>query len=238
MKTIAIANLKGGVGKTTTTVNLAYSLEYLGKKVLVIDLDPQCNCTRFFARVSNQGNTIDGLLRNPEKINRMIYRTKYNGIDIIRGASDAECEDPHLLKRALEHRNKDYDFCVIDTRPVFDTLTRNAFHAADILLTPIKFDNYCRDNLALVEHFYDEYVLEENDGLEWLVFANMVANAKAQRKTMADILDKHNYPILDTCISRSAVVDNALWLYKPVLKHRKNSTVALDYLELAKELIG
>ena len=224
MKTIAIANLKGGVGKTTTTVNLAYSLEYLGKKVLVIDLDPQCNCTR--------------LLRNPEKINRMIYRTKYSAIDVIRGASDASCQDSHILKIALAHLNKEYDFCVIDTRPVFDTLTRNAFHAADILLTPIKFDNYCRDNLALVEHFYDEYVLEENDGLEWLVFANMVANAKAQRKTMADILDKHNYPILDTCISRSAVVDNALGLYKPVLKHRKNSTVALDYLELAKELIG
>ena len=238
MKTIAIANLKGGVGKTTTTVNLAYSLEYLGKKVLVIDLDPQCNCTRFFAKVSNHGHTIDGLLRNPEKINRMIYRTKYSAIDVIRGASDASCQNSHILKIALAHLNKEYDFCVIDTRPVFDTLTRNAFHAADILLTPIKFDNYCRDNLALVEHFYDEYVLEENDGLEWMVFANMVANAKAQRKTMADILDKHNYPILDTCISRSAVVDNALGLYKPVLKHRKNSMVAVDYLELAKELIG
>ena len=73
--------------------------------------------------------------------------------------------------------------------------------------------------------------------MEWKIFANMVANGKAQRETMADLIGKHDYPILDTCVSRSAVVDNALNLYKPVLKHRRLSSVAQDYLELAKELM-
>lgn len=108
------------------------------------------------------------------------------------------------------------------------------FHVADIMLTPIKFDNYCRDNLALVEQFVNEYADEK---MEWKICANMVANGKAQRETMADLIGKHDYPILDTCVSRSAVVDNALNLYKPVLKHRRLSSVAQDYLELAKELM-
>lgn len=102
------------------------------------------------------------------------------------------------------------------------------------MLTPIKFDNYCRDNLALVEHFVNQYADEQ---MEWKIFANMVANGKAQRETMIDLIGKHDYPIMDTCISRSAVVDNALNLYKPVLKHRRFSSVAQDYLELAKELM-
>lgn len=138
------------------------------------------------------------------------------------------------VKDAFVNLKKEYDYCIIDTRPVFDSLTKNAFHVADIMLTPIKFDNYCRDNLALVEQFVNEYADEK---MEWKICANMVANGKAQRETMADLIGKHDYPILDTCVSRSAVVDNALNLYKPVLKHRRLSSVAQDYLELAKELM-
>lgn len=83
MKTIAIANLKGGVGKTTTSINLAYSLMSLGKKVLLIDLDPQCNSTKFFAKVNYTGQTVQDVLMNPEAINHSIYRTKYKEIDIM-----------------------------------------------------------------------------------------------------------------------------------------------------------
>lgn len=234
MKTIAIANLKGGVGKTTTSINLTYSLMTLGKSVLLIDLDPQCNSTRFFAKVNCTGQTVQDVLENPKAINHCIYRTKYRNIDIIRGSSQEKCLESNRLKTAFQDLKKEYDYCVIDTRPVFDILTQNALHAANIMLTPIKFDNYCRDNLALVEHFVNEYADEQ---MEWKIFANMVVNGKAQRETMVDLIGKHDYPIMDTCISRSAVVDNALNLYKPVLKHRKNSNVAQDYLELAKELL-
>lgn len=234
MRTIAIANLKGGVGKTTTSINLAYSLMSLEKKVLLIDLDPQCNSTRFFAKVNCTGQTVQDVLENPKQINHCIYRTKYKRIDIIRGSANENCSGEYQLQDAFKNLEKEYDYCIIDTRPVFDSLTKNAFHVADIMLTPIKFDNYCRDNLALVEHFVNEFA---NEQMEWKIFANMVANGKAQRETMADLIGKHDYPIMDTCVSRSAVVDNALNLYKPVLKHRRFSCVAQDYLELAKELV-
>ena len=234
MKTIAIANLKGGVGKTTTSINLSYSLMSLGEKVLLIDLDPQCNSTRFFAKVNCTGKTVQDVLADPTAINHCIYRTKYEKIDIIRGSAQENCPGEYQLKDAFVNLKKEYDYCIIDTRPVFDSLTKNTFHVADIMLTPIKFDNYCRDNLALVEQFVNEYADEK---MEWKICANMVANGKAQRETMADLIGKHDYPILDTCVSRSAVVDNALNLYKPVLKHRRLSSVAQDYLELAKELM-
>lgn len=180
------------------------------------------------------GQTVRDVLMNPEVINHSIYCTKYKEIDIMRGSAEENCQGEYQLQTAFGKLKKEYDYCLIDTRPVFDSLTRNAFHVADIMLTPIKFDNYCRDNLALVERFVNEYA---DENMEWKIFANMVANGKSQRETMADLIGKHDYPIMETCVSRSAVVDNALNLYKPVLKHRKNSSVAQDYLELAKELI-
>ena len=86
MKVYVIGNLKGGVGKTTTTVNLAYTYAEMGGRTLVIDLDPQCNCTRFFAKVNEYNKTIKDVLEAPEHINSAIYRTKYEDIDIIKGS--------------------------------------------------------------------------------------------------------------------------------------------------------
>lgn len=237
MKVYVIGNLKGGVGKTTTTVNLAYTFAEMGGRVLVIDLDPQCNCTRFFAKVNDYYKTIKDVFDRPENINSAIYRTKYQGIDVIRGSvKTMEQTSPWKLKKALTYVKKEYDMCLIDTRPVFDSLTRAAMLAADVLLTPVKFDNFCRDNLAMVEDMYHE-VLEESPKLQWEVFANMVANTKAQKASSNDLIAKHDYPFMQSCISRTAVVDNALSLYKPVAKHRINSKAAEDFVDLASELL-
>lgn len=237
MKVYVIGNLKGGVGKTTATVNLAYTYAEMGGRTLVIDLDPQCNCTRFFAKVNEYNKTIKDVLEAPEHINSAIYRTKYEDIDIIKGSvKTLEQKSPWSLKEALGYIKKEYDVCLIDTRPVFDVLTKNALYAADVLLTPVKFDNFCRDNLTMVEDAYHE-LKEKNPELKWKVFANMVANVKAQKVSSADLLGKHDYPFMQSCISRTAIVDNALSLYKPVAKHRGGSNVAQDFVDLVDELL-
>lgn len=237
MKVIAIANLKGGVGKTTSCVNLAYSLTQMGKKILIVDLDPQCNTTRFFAAVNPSGFTVMDALNQPDQIHKAVVRTKYERIHVLRGNEYADLKKPtHAMTKALRQVADQYDVCLIDTRPVFDALTKSGLYAADVILTPIKFDNFCRDNLNLVEHVLDHD--EQMPAHEWKIFANMVSRGKAQRQIMCDLLQKHNYPIMESCISRSSVVDNALAMYKPVACHRSKSTIAIDYMELATELIG
>lgn len=115
-----------------------------------------------------------------------VYRTKYQDIDIVKGSVKiTEQKTPWRLKEALGYLKKDYDVCLIDTRPVFDMLTMNALYAADVFLTPVKFDNFCRDNLTMVEDAYHE-ILENNPDLEWKIFANMVSNTKAQKLSSRD----------------------------------------------------
>lgn len=115
-------------------------------------------------------------------------------------------------------------------------LTMNALYAADVFLTPVKFDNFCRDNLTMVEDAYHE-ILENNPDLEWKIFANMVSNTKTQKLSSEDLITKHDYPFMQSCISRTAIVDNALSLYKPVAKHRVMSNVAQDFVDLVEELL-
>lgn len=237
MKTYAVGNLKGGVGKTTSTVNLAYSMSVLGKRVLVVDLDPQSNLTPFYGKANKTGNTIRDVLQNPKSIRKAIYRSKYPGIDIIKGdpeLREADAEAAGRLKNALLLIADRYDICIIDTRPAFEQLTLNALQAADVLLTPVCLDKFCRDNLLLVEDVYHE--LGET-APEWKIFANKVENKRSQLNTYIDMVQYHSWPVLETCISKGAVVDNALDRYKPVMKHRSKSQVARDYLDLARELL-
>ena len=106
MKVYVVANLKGDVGKTTTT-NVAYTFSEMGGRVLVIDPDPQCNCTRFFAKVNGYSKTVRDVLENPKGINSAVYRTKYRDIDIVKGSVKiTEQKTPWRLKEALGYLKK------------------------------------------------------------------------------------------------------------------------------------
>lgn len=237
MKTIVIVNLKGGVGKTTSTVNVGYSMSLLRKKVLIIDADPQTNLTPFFAKANPNGRTVRDIFQNPERIRKVICKSKYVNIDIIKGSTelkedDAKKED--ALSIALRFIEDKYDVCLIDTRPAVECITKNALYAGDIFVTPVLLDNFCRDNLIFLE---DELNNLFHGEFNWHIFANKVANKRSQRNIYADMIGKHDLPFLDTCISRGAVIENALELYKPVMKHRRRSQVAQDYMDLAEELL-
>lgn len=245
MKVITISNLKGGVGKTTSAVNLAFSLSLMGKRILLIDADPQANLTPFFAKANQYGTTIrDALYLSGagQSIKRCIKRSRYPGISIIRGDTGlTEEEGIHmegLMKEIVCSGMEDtYDFCIIDTRPAFENITSSAIVGSDLILTPVCLDKFCRDNLGLVDEYMDS--IPEETRPDWRVFATKVdGSRKAQRNIFADLMEKHEYPFLNTCISRSAAVDNALEYYKPVQKHRSGSPVASDYMELAREVMG
>ncbi len=240
MKTYVITNLKGGVGKTTSTVNLGYSMSDLKKRVLLIDADPQSNLTPFFT-VSHgyAGRTICEIFQNPERIQNVIVQSKYKNIDIIKGSvklKERDAENEQALKTALEKVKNEYDVCIIDTRPALEHITRSALVAADVFVTPVLLDNFCRDNLLLLEDELQN-IYECETEMNWKIFANKVENRRAQKETYADMVEKHDWEFLETCVSKGAVVENALKHYKPVLRHRSRSIVAQDYIDLAKELL-
>ncbi len=241
MKTYVIGNLKGGVGKTTSAVNLMYSMAMQGKRVLGIDADPQANLTPFFARAASRGRTVRDVLQKPKAIRGAIYRSRYPHIDIVKGSTDLRETDAASLGElwfALKAVETRYDVCFIDTRPAFERITLNALYAADTLLVPVCLDKFCRDNLLVVEERLED--IQQDIGpraLSWHVFANKVENKRAQRNTYMDMVERHSWPFLETCISRGAVVSNALEQYKPVARHRSKCQVAQDYMELAKELL-
>lgn len=242
MVTITISNLKGGVGKTTSAVNIAWSLAYKGKRVLVVDADPQCNLTPFFQRDNARSHTIGDLLEKPENFRSCICRSRFKNVDIIKGCPEvleAEREEEEALLGAFKNIQKEkgdmYDYMIIDTRPSFGGLTEAAILVSDILLTPVCLDKFCRDNLTLVDIYLDS--IPENIRPVWKVFANKVLpNRKAQKAIFTDLYTKHDYPIMDACISGSEVVNTALQLYKPVQRHRSGCPVCVDYMNLVDEI--
>lgn len=239
MRLIAVGNFRGGIGKTTTTVNLAHTFAKMGQKVLVIDADPQNNATPFFTTVKGNGKSIAEAIKAPERAEEFVEASRYENIDILKGSTALMGEElPQsnlgwlmIVKETLEY---DYDLCFVDTNPNLSSLTVSVLVAADLLLTPIGLNESSRDNLSLLEEKIEPLI---ENGLVWRVFAMKVdLNRKAQRQSLDDIVNKHSYPFLDHYISSAADVDNAWRYYKPVERHRSKSIVVEEFYALAKEI--
>lgn len=237
MKTIAIWNMKGGVGKTTLTINLAYMWSQMGKRILVIDLDPQVNTTPVFTKANENGVTIADVLEDPGKAKGAVRHTRYPDIDIIKGSAclwEGYPEDS--LERAIETIKESYDAVLIDCQPSCGTLTRTALYTADIVLTPAIMDRFCLENLRTASDILADMEEDRKKELKWAIFANKVKGIKSQMSIHRDLLIRHNYPFLGTAIRDSAVVPNSLALRKPVAKHMKGSPVAKDLWDLSQEV--
>lgn len=242
MKTIAVHNYKGGVGKTTTVINMAYDLSAMGKRVLIVDADPQLNTTNQFDRVGKTPRKSLLDIFSGTKAARCIYRTKYQNLDLIRGSRELETlSGPEIsaaaIKKALEQVSDRYDYAVIDCHPSMQLPTIAALIAADELLIPCNADAFGQEGLDNMIGYLQQIKEHYNASLQFHVLITMYTNTRLQQKQLAYLAEKNPFPLIPTAISfQHDAVCSSHAARKPLSKHRSTNADTLDYQNLAEEV--
>ena len=247
-KIISFANQKGGVGKTTSCVNIAASLGVLGFKVLIIDLDPQGNATSGVG-ISKKGlkATTKELLTGEIPVEEIIQETPYKNLHVIptnTALAGAEFElfdidEPEFrIKKGLESVKDNYDYILIDCPPSLGMLTINAFTASDGVIVPMQCEFYALEGLSQLMVTINRIKRMYNPELSITGILITMFNGRLllSMQVIAE-LDKHySDKIFRTKVSRNVKLTEAPSFGKPTYYHDKSSKGSKEYLEVAKEL--
>ncbi len=249
-KFIAVANQKGGVGKTTTSVNLAAALALAGHDVLLVDLDPQCNATSGLG-VSPQSlvRSIYDCLTTDAKPQEAIVPTDVSRLSLLPANADlvgAEVElvsmsnREHALKTALADIRESFEVIVLDCPPALGLLTINALVAASSVLIPVQCEYYAMEGLGRLMANVQRVQSSLNAGLELegIVLTMFDARNSLSRQVAEEIRGHFKEKVYRTVIPRNVTLAEAPSYGRPVMLYHAASTGAQAYLELAKEFIG
>lgn len=247
-KVIAVANQKGGVGKTTTTVNLAACLAKAGKKVLLVDIDPQGNSTSGLGIDKRRvEKTVYDCLINEEKMENVSIPTDYENLSVCPSnlnLSGAEIElisvmgRENRLKESLSSAREEYDYILIDTPPSLGLITINTLTAADSVIIPIQCEFYALEGVSqLVETIKRiKKALNPTLYIEGIVMTMYDARTNLAMQVVDEV--KRFFPgkVYRTIIPRNVRVSEAPGFGKPVIYYDESSKGAESYTELAAEL--
>jgi chromosome partitioning protein len=248
-KTIAIANQKGGVGKTTTAINLAASLTKLNYRILLVDIDPQANATSGLGiqRSSIQRTTYHVLVLN-EPIARVILPTEF-GLQLVpsdRNLAGAEIElvdfpgREQVLKKALTAIRDSYDFILIDCPPSLNLLTLNGLAAADSLLVPIQCEYYALEGVSDLFNTLSRIrrVINPELKIEGLLLTMYDERTNLSSAVAADLRSFYGALVFETTIPRNVRLAEAPSYGQPVVFYDPRSRGAESYIQLAKEVLA
>ena len=247
-KVIAIANQKGGVGKTTTTINLATAMAAIEKKVLIIDSDPQGNAsTGLGIDEKDREPTLYRLLSEGRMIDKSIKKTSIPNLDIITANIDlaaSEIELANIQDREKRLKNivqeiQDYDFFFIDCPPALGLLTINSLVAADSVMVPLQCEFFALEGLSALTQTINTIKDNFNKKLE---IEGLVLTMHDKRNTLSELVEKDvrshfKNKVYKTIIPRNVRVSEAPSHGKPVLIYDTACVGSKAYIELAKEVI-
>lgn len=246
-KIIGIANQKGGVGKTTTAVNLAAALGVLEKRVLIIDADPQANATSGLGVEEVKYSTYN-LLEHSVDVEQCIQKTTSPNLDIVPSyidlvAAEIELVDresrEQMLRKALEPVKDKYDFIIIDCAPSLGLITVNALTASDSVIIPIQCEYFALEGLGKLLNTIKNVQKIHNNNLdiEGLLLTMYDSRLRLSNQVVEEVNSHFPEMVFDTIISRNVRLSEAPSFGESILMYDAESKGAVQYIQLAEEVL-
>jgi chromosome partitioning protein len=248
-KIISIANQKGGVGKTTTSVNLSSCLALAGKKVLLIDADPQGNATSGVGGNKNIEKSTYDVIINGEDIKNVIQKCSVENLDVcasninLAGAEVqlvSQLSREHKLKEALDKVKDEYDYIIIDCPPSLGLVTLNALTASNTVLVPIQCEYYALEGLGQLMSTIDlvQRHLNKELDVEGVVLTMYDARTNLSMQVIEEVKKYFRDKVYQSVIPRNVKLSEAPSFGLPIALYDKNSKGAKAYSDLADEVIA